>query len=526
MVRIETPPTLDAPCTLRNRMKRPLYTLPLYPFLFAAWAILQLWIINSVHLVFADVIGLLLAALGVLLALVVGLALLFRDLDRAGALAGLLSLMFFTYGQVDLVLRYAFSGTVRHVLLPIWGAILLIGLLALWRVEKVPALAALPANVMGVVLIGFAISSAARFGIRASAPPGAEVPLKEPIDVDALSYDPDALPDIYYIVLDEYGRADVLLDRYGLDNRPFLDALEGRGFYVAEDSRSNYSLTFMSLAASLNLGYLPEIGDLLRAESDYYTLVYDRVDRNEVTRALQEMGYTYIHFNSGWGPTNRPSHADVEVRFRGISEYNFPGLVTRATMMNALYPALLSQGTRGTILHNFERIGDLAALDTPTFVFAHIVTPHPPYVFLRDGSPVPLHDVAEMMNRWPEPQFEPAYVEQVQFANAQVLETVDRILAQSDRPPIIVVQSDHGTMPPGMLPGATASYDDAVERSRILNAYYLPDGGDALLYPTITPVNTFRVIFDRYFGEDFGLLEDHAYFSTYRHPDEVYEVVD
>ena len=41
-----------------------------------------------------------------------------------------------------------------------------------------------------------------------------------------------------------------------------------------------------------------------------------------------------------------------------------------------------------------------------------------------------------------------------------------------------------------------------------------PDGGESKLYPTITPVNSFRVILDYYFQTDFGLLEDRSYYSV------------
>jgi hypothetical protein len=53
---------------------------------------------------------------------------------------------------------------------------------------------------------------------------------------------------------------------------------------------------------------------------------------------------------------------------------------------------------------------------------------------------------------------------------------------------------------------------------KIFNAYHLPGGGDQQLYETITPVNTFRVIFNYYFAGDFDLLEDASYFSTYDDP--------
>ena len=45
----------------------------------------------------------------------------------------------------------------------------------------------------------------------------------------------------------------------------------------------------------------------------------------------------------------------------------------------------------------------------------------------------------------------------------------------------------------------------------ILNAYHLPGDGIEALYPNISPVNTFRVIFNEYFGFNLPLLEDQSY---------------
>jgi hypothetical protein len=86
-------------------------------------------------------------------------------------------------------------------------------------------------------------------------------------------------------------------------------------------------------------------------------------------------------------------------------------------------------------------------------------------------------------------------------------EIVPKLIANSATPPIIIIQGDHGPTVPSQ----------ARERMRILNVYYLP-GVDAPLYPTITPVNTFRVIFNTYFGQNLELLDDVSLYSVYRHP--------
>jgi hypothetical protein len=51
-----------------------------------------------------------------------------------------------------------------------------------------------------------------------------------------------------------------------------------------------------------------------------------------------------------------------------------------------------------------------------------------------------------------------------------------------------------------------------------LNAYYFPDQDYRALYPSITPVNSFRVVFNQYFDADVELLEDKNYYATWLAP--------
>jgi hypothetical protein len=89
---------------------------------------------------------------------------------------------------------------------------------------------------------------------------------------------------------------------------------------------------------------------------------------------------------------------------------------------------------------------------------------------------------------------------------------VAAIIAESREPPVIIVCSDHGTE--FEVDWSSAENSNLQERMADLAAFYFPEGGDRLLYPTITNVNFFRIALDRYFGTKYGLLPDKSYFST------------
>ena len=56
-----------------------------------------------------------------------------------------------------------------------------------------------------------------------------------------------------------------------------------------------------------------------------------------------------------------------------------------------------------------------------------------------------------------------------------------------------------------------ASQDELREKFGILNALYLPGVTPSGLHPAMTPVNTFRIVFNAYFGTRMELLPDRSF---------------
>ncbi|KPL22681.1 MAG: hypothetical protein AMJ75_07635 [Phycisphaerae bacterium SM1_79] len=111
-------------------------------------------------------------------------------------------------------------------------------------------------------------------------------------------------------------------------------------------------------------------------------------------------------------------------------------------------------------------------------------------------------------------------MDRIVFTNRKLQELIDTLLSSSQPPPIIIVQADEGPYPQGLEVGSkpfnwqTASNAQLREKMGILNAYYLPDVNKDILYESITPVNSFRIVFNLYFGTDLGLLPDESYVFT------------
>jgi hypothetical protein len=331
-------------------------------------------------------------------------------------------------------------------------------------------------------------------------------------------------PDIYYIILDAYTSSRNLTDIFGYDNSPFDDFLTSRDFYVAADSRSNYGTTQMSLSSSLNMEHL------LQFDGHQYALVYvDFLKENAVMKFLRDLDYQVFHFKERWMSDLSGSYTDSYIGCEnqqglfsvgGSNLWKLNDFSIALVQTTLLDPFLREFGAvaprfRSEALCDFQKLEGIIDHDGPKFVFAHMLGAHPPFVFGPEGG-VPPSQV-----KFLEYESELNYLGQLAYNNLRMREIIDEILANSEIPPVIILQGDHG---PGFY-GEDPTETGIRERFPILNAFHLPDGGDDDLYTDITPVNTFRVIFNHYFGTKLQLMDDKSYFTETAESGGVYEDV-
>jgi arylsulfatase A-like enzyme len=129
----------------------------------------------------------------------------------------------------------------------------------------------------------------------------------------------------------------------------------------------------------------------------------------------------------------------------------------------------------------------------PKFVYAHIMVPHSPFIFAPDGTY--LHNTNPIEG----------YRSNVEFIDNKLPSILQTIIEKSDPSPIIVVMGDHGP--------STRKTITKEMRMATLNAYLVNDVAKAQLYPSITPINAFRIILNSHYGGNFPLLDDISYYA-------------
>jgi hypothetical protein len=510
--------------------------LVLHPLLFAAAPILSLVASNLQEI---NPLAGLRALVVLTLAAGFGLVLLQRWIHakpRAAMLVSLFLLLFFSYGHVyyGLVTRsthglFSRLGLIgNHLALgTTWLAFFLAGA---WMTLRVKMRLEMLTRVMNLMAIASAILPLAQiihFELRYLQP--VEEIQRLVADFEDANLGGDDRPDIYYLVLDGYGREDTLKELYTFDNGSFLSFLEQHGFVIIRESRSNYVQTSLSVASSLNMNYLQGLIEGSGVEGDVRLTLARMIRKSAVIEFLQGQGYQIVAFASGYRPTElrnanrfftRPQTAvnPIEGLLLETSAFAvYPGIAKRLGLP-LYYPGYRSH--RELVEFTLDELPQSAALPSPKFVFAHIVIPHPPFVFDAHGGPVSQRYRFSFMDgdafQGTEEEYVRGYREQLIYLNQRLEGVIAELLTRADDPPVILLQGDHG---PGLqLNYQSAEQSNLQERFGILNALYLPEEERVNLGEGSTPVNTFRLIFNRYFHTNFPILLDRSYYSTWREP--------
>jgi hypothetical protein len=435
-----------------NKKKK--FCLIYHPLILAIYPLLFFYSNNQSELKMGIILTPLIISLLCSLGLWLVIRLLFLSWRASGVFVSLVLLIFFSYGHVAKLLENVFIPVTSEliigphkILMPL--VVLLTGFVFLKLFRSKPELFVLNKllNIVCLMLLVsqiFLIFSQEKNMMRKSN----VVDLKEKINDKNLGAD---TPDIYYIVLDAYARADILEELYGYDNSEFVEN-------SAADVNYMNTVTFKFLGRNLNL--------------------------NEF----------YIVF-------------------------------LQTTALSPLVKDSLADQARSNILYAFDKLTEIPYQRGKKMVIAHINSPHPPYLFDENGE-----EISEAVLELAGESFSDRenYLKQLKFVNKKVTDTLKKIIERSENEPVIILQSDHG---PASILGhpykwtRPHSEEGIIERMSILYAYYGSEG-ENLFGEEATPVNTFRMVFDKYFETEYGALENINYFSDYNYMYEFFDVTD
>jgi hypothetical protein len=493
--------------------------LKIFPFHFILLPIFFVWhACNEYFGLFPIKYPLQFGAWYVLLALVLFFAglLLFRNIIKAGCLASFLLVIFFFWGSFhDFIRRIRLPHFMisNAVLLPLILVIIIV-LIIYYKKKKTTPLRT--NRFLNLLFALFLLMEMAISGYKMALAEGVKNNLfyVNLTTAPRLAQVPDSLkPDIFLFVFDEYASSISLKDYMAFDNSRIDSSLSQHHFYISRRSMSNYNSTPHSLGSMLGLDYfdMPLEGskssakDLLKAR---YTF-----ENSLLPRLLKAQGYTVRNH----GLLDLKDHpAPHIVLFENdiaaaLYDETLIARIEKEVAWNWNIPFLQSARKKKIEVHFEEQVmttlsnlrEGIQELRTPAkqprFVLAHVLLPHEPYFFDRNGK----RREVQLSDNDPHIR-DSLYLDQLRFANTWIDSIAQAANKPSDRPRIVIIEGDHGRRDD---PVTGISYIRNKQFMN-LNACYFSDQNYSMLYDSISPVNSFRVVLNKYFQTNLPILKD------------------
>lgn len=329
---------------------------------------------------------------------------------------------------------------------------------------------------------------------------------------------------IFLLILDGYARSDILKEQLGFDNTRFVDNLAKLGFHIVEKSRSNFHKTKFSIPNTLAMDYIftPGLGDKeFRLELDGGSGLPERVAaaRWAALSGTEGVGIISVLKKRGY---KTGFIADRMLNCYQIFDYCYQD--PRWFKFGEVEKALLSYTPLLTVIEFLadkydispkidmleidyvEKNIEIYTSERPVFLIAHFWLPHSPYRFAANCE-------LRRNTKWDAKGYQaaakPLYLDMIKCGNKQILSLIGKIIYR-DEDAIIVLQSDHGS---GFL-GLAGSPEAIKERHANLNALRLPEKCRDYVYPSMTLVNTFRLVLACLDGTKPDFIEDAIFTPT------------
>lgn len=326
-------------------------------------------------------------------------------------------------------------------------------------------------------------------------------------------------PNIYYIIADGYPSGSFQKEVLGIDIAGLDSSLTKKGFYIARNSKSNYSNTAFSMASIFGLDYLKGVDTSHQIAAYQYNKCMKMVATSPFLKFIRMSGYEInnlsifdLETRSAFKKDQFLSATTSDIIFystfyhcikRDLFWQLIPGYLAKAkkermkNMRQVLLPfKTYNQGVTDSLLMTLNRSGK----QQPFFLYLHLKMPHFPYFFDSTGKEMPDDSV------FTEPIIRntPKFKGYIHYTNQYLEKIVNAINKKSNGKDIIIIQSDHGTDDFGEFKKSDAF--------RNFSAFYFPGKDYRSLNDSMSNVNTFRVILNKYFSQKLEMLPTKTYY--------------
>ncbi len=462
---------------------------------------------NAAILLLSSLIRMIMFYGGVGIVLYVIILILNRGHSTQAANATFAFLVFFNiYGMIyDYLFKLDIVQVEHYTLLPFF--LLLAGYTS-WLINGIKDLHSIrlwnnTAIILGVLIIFNIIKI-----IPAELRKGEKPTTNSSLMVDAnLSADP-GYPDIYYILFDEFSGFEPMRKYWhNQDVDDFVQFLKSKDFFVAEQSYGSSIDTLHQMATRFNYQ------EYSLDAPDAQKIWFDDIADNRVMRYLKSQGYTTVVFDEMQFAYQSAPPKMVDYSFNyvqsdaanlGVFFDEFGVMIADNTMLRSLSRLYkLNDPTieqhRNMVLFTTVKVADLDEVPSPKFVYVHLMLPHFPFMFDENGSFI-------------DPMFYQDwnyYLGNYKFATRIAEKMVDSILAQADpaRPPIIILQSDHGARNLKTESPNSVILENFPEeyKTNIMFTLYMPGYDTSAIAQDVNPINTFPIVFNHLFDANIPL---------------------
>jgi hypothetical protein len=344
-------------------------------------------------------------------------------------------------------------------------------------------------------------------------------------------------PDIYYLLFDRYTNADILKTNFNYDNSDFLKTLNKNGFVTRDGAFSNYPFTTPSVSSTMSMKYHDQFKSMFENDTKWDTLFPYRTILNNppIAQVLKQNGYTYNQVSSWWDFTRLRVKADnsyaksFRLNIFGAHFYlsDLQRDILHKSILSPWLKKGITSGNTAVIKYDLDRnprenfdaqLSSLEAISTrknksqPNFTFAHVLAPHPPYVFDQNGN-WPAYDNEANDNGVTE---KTKYKNELTYINGRIENLISNIRSTSPNA-VIFIQADEGPYPAQfrgeMTPEryydpADLSLADMKQKFGIMASYYMPGMSSDEVKSLNSSVNVFPFILNHYLGYNMPMLPD------------------